>query len=93
MAPAVGVDYWSVAGFRHCLDGCIQHCVDQLSVRARANGSADNHAVEAIDDRRQVDLARRDLELRDIREPFLIGGRGLEVAVYEFSGAGLISPR
>lgn len=51
------------------------------SVGARANGPAHHHAVEAIDDRRQVNLAGGDLELCDVREPLLIGCRSLEVAV------------
>ena len=78
MPSAVRVDYRPVSGIGHRFNGCIQHGVDQLSIRARANGPAHHHPVEAIDDRRQVQLARRYLELRDVRQPFLIGRCSLE---------------
>lgn len=81
MPSAVGMDHGSVGCFRHRLYGGIQHGVDQFSVWARANGPAHHHPVEAIDDRRQVDLTRRYLELRDVGEPFLVGGCSLEVTV------------
>lgn len=73
----------SVGCICHDLDGGIQHGVDQLSVRTGSAGPADHHSIEAVDDGREVHLASRDLELRDVREPFLVGDRGLEVAVYE----------
>jgi hypothetical protein len=39
--------------------------------------------IEAVDDGRELPLASRDLRLRDVREPFLVGDRSLEVAVDE----------
>ncbi|MPN27915.1 hypothetical protein SDC9_175349 [bioreactor metagenome] len=75
------MDHWSIACLCDGLDGCIQHGVDQLCIRTRADGPAHHHPVEAIDDRRQVDLACRDLELRDVGQPFLVGGCCLEVTV------------
>ena len=83
MAAPIGVNHRPVSSFGHCLDGCIQHRVDQLGVRTGPNGPADDHSIEAVDDGREVHLASRDLELRDVREPFLVGDRGLEVAVDE----------
>ena len=37
----------------------------------------------AVDDRRQVHLARRDPELGDVRDPQLVRVRGVEVPVHE----------
>ena len=55
------------------LDGGIQHGVAELGIRARADRSADDLAIEAVVHERQMDLARRDLELNDVGEPFLVG--------------------
>ena len=65
----------------HSLDGGIQHCIDQLGIWMRSNGPADDQAIEAVDDRREIHLASWDLELGDIREPLFIRGAGLEVAI------------
>ena len=81
MSAAVGEDYGPVVGGCDCLDGCIQHGVDELGVRARADRPADDLAIEAVDHERQVDLARRDLELNDVGEPFLVG-RNLDLTLY-----------
>lgn len=52
------------AGYR--LDGSIEHRVDELSVGMRPNGPADDQAIEAVDDGREVHLAGRDLKLCDV---------------------------
>ena len=96
VAAPIGVDHGSLSRFGHHLDGCIQHRVDRLGVRAGSNGPADDHFIETVDDGREVHLASRNLELRDVREPFLVGDRGLEAwksRLMRFSGTGLISPR
>jgi len=49
----------------------------------RSNGPADNQAIEAVDDGREVHLASRDLELGDIRKPLFVRGSGLKIAVDE----------
>ena len=83
MAAPIGVNRRPVSRFGHCLDGCIQHRVDQPSVRTGPSGPVDDHSIEAVDDGREVHLASRDLELRDVGEPFLVRDCGLEVAVDE----------
>jgi hypothetical protein len=76
--PVVGID--------HHLDGRIQHRVDALSVWMRPNGPADDQAIEAVDDGREVHLAGRDLELGDVGEPLLVRRCGVEVAIDEILG-------
>lgn len=67
----------------HRLDSRIEHRVHELCVRVRADGPADDQPVGAIDDGREVYLAGRDLELRDVSEPLLVRCSGLEVAIDE----------
>ena len=52
-----------------------------VTQRMLANGPADDQAVEAVDDGREVHLAGGDLELGDVSQPFLVGGCSLEVSV------------
>ena len=54
-----------IASCSELLDRGVQHRVDQLGVRPRADRPADNHSIETIDHGRQIHLASRDLELRD----------------------------
>ena len=61
----------------------LEHPVGQCGVGARADRPGDRHAVVAVDDRRQVHLARRDPELGDVRDPQLVRVRGVEVPVHE----------
>ena len=82
------MDHCSVAGLRQSLYAGIQHGVDKLSVGARANGPAHYHLVDAIDDRRQVDLLRRDLEHCYVGQPFLVGRCRLEVTIDDVLGRG-----
>ena len=81
MSAAVGVDHGPVVGSCDRLDGGIQHGVDEFGVRARADRPADDLAIEAVVHERQMDLARRDLELNDVGEPFLVG-RHLHLTPY-----------
>jgi hypothetical protein len=81
VATTIGVNRRPVGGFRHRLNGGIQHRVDEFGIWAGSNGPAHHHPIEAIDDGRQVHLASRDLELRDVSEPLLIERCGLEVSV------------
>ena len=63
-----------------------KHAVGQGGVGARADRPGDGHAVMAVDDRRQVHLARRDRELGDVRDPQPVRRGGVEVAVHEIRG-------
>ena len=81
------------------LDSGIQQGVHKLSIWARAKGPADDPSVEAVDHRRQVHLASRNLELRDAGEPLLVRLRSWEVAIDEmlwrradFSRVGSVRP-
>mgnify|MGYP006949399687 CR=1 FL=1 len=65
MGSTIRMDDWPVVGIDHRFNGCIEHRVDEFSVRARPDGPADDQAIEAVDDGRQVHLAGRDLELGD----------------------------
>jgi len=51
-----------------------------------SHGPADDQAIEAIDHRRQIHLARRDLEPGDVGEPLLVRCTGAEVAVQQVLG-------
>lgn len=55
------------------LDGCLQHCVDRLCVRHRCSGTTYHHTVKTSNDRRQANLPSRNLELRDVRQPYVVG--------------------
>ena len=59
----------------------VEHGVHQLCVRSGSDGPAHHHAVEAVDHRRQVYLARRNVKLRDVGEPLPVRGIGVEVPV------------
>ena len=58
-----------------------QHAVGQRRVRARADRPRDGKPVVAVDDRRQVGLARRNRELGQVRDPQPVRRLGVEVAV------------
>lgn len=47
----------------------------------RSNGPANDQAIEAAHDGREVHLAGRDLELGDVGEPLLIRRCGVEVTI------------
>jgi len=81
VGTAIGVNDGPVFGIDHRLDGRIQHRVDEFSVRARTERPADDHAVEAVDQGRQIHLASWDLELRDVSEPLLVGRGSPEVSI------------
>lgn len=67
VGAATGMDDRSAVAAGHRLDGCVQHGVDEVSVRLRPNGPTDDQTVEAINDGREVHLAGWDVELRDSR--------------------------
>ena len=73
--PIIAVDYF--------LNSSVEHGVHKSGIWTCADGPADNQAIEAIDDGREVHLASRDLELRNVGKPLLIGSRRLKVAVDE----------
>lgn len=82
VAATVGMDDWFLAVLER--GACVgEHAVGQRRVRAGADRPGDRHAVVAVDDRRQVHLARRDPELGDVRDPQLVRVRGVEVPVHE----------
>ena len=81
MSTTIGVNDRAVLAVDDRFDGRIEHGVNKLSVGMRPNGPANDQSIEAVDDRRQVHLASRDMELCDIGKPLLIRGRPLEVAV------------
>ena len=60
--------------------------VRQLGGGARPDRPSRQEAVEAVQDRREVDLAGGDLELGDVGEPQLIGRVGVEVAADQVLG-------
>lgn len=62
MRTAIGVDHWPLTTISHRLDGRIQHGIDEFSIWSRADRSAHNETVEAVDHRRQIHLAGRDPE-------------------------------
>src|SRR4029078_2646498 len=82
VAATIGVHHGPVAGGDR-LDSSIQHRVDEFGVWARADGPADDQAIDAIDHGGQVHLAGRDLEVRDVGEPLLVWRIRAEVAVHE----------
>ena len=67
----------------HGLDGRIQHGVHELCIGACANRPTDDHAIETVDHRRQINLPCRDMEFRDVREPLFVGSRRLKIAINE----------
>ena len=75
-----------IAAGSHLVDGGVQHRVDQLGVRARTDRPADDHGIKAIDHERPIHLASRNLELRDVGEPFLVPCSRAEVAVQNVLG-------
>ena len=82
VASTVRVDDRRLAGPERGARG-LEHPVGQCGVGARADRPGDRHAVVAVDDRRQVHLARRDPELGDVRDPQPVRVRGVEVPVHE----------
>ena len=85
VASMVRVDDRRLAGLERGARG-LEHPVGQCGVGARADRPGGRHAVVAVDDRRQVHLARRDPELGDVRDPQLVRVRGVEVSVHEIGG-------
>lgn len=77
----------SIAAGRDRLDGRIQHRVDDFGVWALTNRPAYERAVEAIDHEGEIPLTRRDLELREVGEPLLVGRTGSEVRLHALNVA------
>lgn len=88
MGSTIGMDDWSLIPVGHGANGCIQHAVDETRIGLGSDGPADHHAVEAVDDGRKVHLARRDLELGDVCQPFYIRRFCMEVAIDQVLGRG-----
>lgn len=78
MSSPVGMYYWPFSSLEGC-HGAVEHAVDQVRIGAGPYGPAHHHAVEAVNDRRKVDLACRDMKLRDVGEPF--GVRSISVKI------------
>lgn len=85
MAASVAVAY-GMLSVRQLPAGLFQHGVRQLRVRALPDAPRDGHPVEAVDHGTQVHLAGGDGELRDVGEPLLVRGLGVEVARDEVVG-------
>ena len=60
-----------------------EHAVGQCRVRARADRPRDRQPVVAVDDRRQVRLARRNAELGQVRDPQHVRLAGMEITVHK----------
>ena len=65
----------------YLLDGRIQPGVHQVGIWTRTDGPADCQTIEAVNHGREIHLASRYLELRDVSEPLLIRSLRMEVAV------------
>ncbi len=92
VAAPVGVDDRMLAG----LEGgaCpFEHAVGQAGVRAGADAPGDGHAVEAVDDRAEIDLAVLGAELGDVGDPQPVGRPGMEVPLDEVGGRGRVLAR
>ena len=88
MPTAIRMNDRPVIAIGYLLDSSVQHGVYKLGIRTRSDSPADNQAIEAVDDGREVHLASGDLELCDVREPLLIRDSRLEVAVDEIVRCG-----
>lgn len=78
MAAAVAVDDRMLALPE--LAACAEkRRVGHLGIGRAGDAPAYGHAVEAVDYGREVGLAGRDPEFRDVRDPYLVGGIGAEM--------------
>jgi len=68
MSSPVGMHYQSFSSLEG-FHGPVEHAVYQVRIGAGLYGPA-HHAVISVNDRRKVDLACRDLKLRDVGKPF-----------------------
>lgn len=73
MGTADAVYDRSIRAIRERLDRAIQHGVHKLGIRTCPDGPVDHEAIKAVVHGRQIHLARRQLELRNIGEPFVLG--------------------
>ena len=85
MSSTIRVNDRLAFAFDHRLNSRIQHRVDQPRVWPRADGPADQQAIETVDHGREINLSSRDLELGDVGQPLLIGCRRQEVTVDRIS--------
>ncbi len=72
MGSTIRMDDWPLLAVGHGPGGCIQHGIDETRIWLRSNRPTDYHAVEAVDDGREVHLPGRDLDFGDIRQPFYV---------------------
>lgn len=82
VAPAVRVNDGMLAVAKRG-DRVEQHALAHGRIRAWRQPPRHNHAVEAVDDRRQPALVAVHGELGDVREPQFIRPPGVEVAFHE----------
>gem|GEM_PF-6646526 len=75
------MDNRSAVAATDCFDGSIKHRVHEFGVWSRTDRPTDHEPIEAINNGRQIDLAGRNLELRDVCEPLFILCRDTEVTV------------
>lgn len=81
MASAIAMDDGPGVTVHDGLQGCVQHEVGKIRIGFGADGPTDDQAVEAIDDRGEINFACADVELSDIRQPLLVWGCRVEVAI------------
>lgn len=92
MATAVAVYYRCFCSPER-IERIIEHGIHPRRVRARSNRPAHYLAIKTVDNRRQIDLTSRQMELGDIGQPLFIWSAGTKIAVEQILGAGLISPQ
>jgi len=63
------------------LDALIQHGIHKFGIGPRAYCPAHHKTIEAVDQRRQIHLAGRDLDFGNVGEPLLVRGSCTEVAI------------
>ena len=68
------MQYWPLISTCESFYGGIERHIDQFRIGFRADRPAYDQTIEAIDDGSDIHLASRDMELRDIGQPFLIWG-------------------
>lgn len=78
MATAVAVYHWFVI-FVECIERFIKHGIHQIRVRACSYRPANYVTIKTVDNRRQIDLTCRKLELGDIGQPLFIWSAGTKI--------------
>ena len=81
MGTAIRVNDGVIVAADRRLDGRIQHGTCQLGIGVCPDRRADDHAVEAIDHRREIHLASRDLEFRYGGQPLFVWRPSMEFSI------------